>query len=247
MAAAMLTVVLMLSLGSAAFSGTWNEVHDDVWEYYYGNGTKAESAWIDSNGKWYFIDSYGTMMTDGVTPDGYIVGKDGVWTGEKLDYLDGLDNTSRAAYTAVIKMLSEPCDYNLFDITGDNRPEMFLKCGTCEADYVYNVYTISGNEAKLIGGISGGHSGFETDRNGRLYLRWGHMGSAAISIVTYSNGEVGLTELARHEFTGHFTDDYGDVDKAEKEAGIMYLSSFSVEDITSKNRIINPLYYSPIV
>ena len=84
------------------------------------------------------------------------------------------------------------------------------------------------------------------NRNNQDKKHYGN-GTKAESAWIDSNGEVGLTELARHEFTDHFTDDYGDVDKVEKERGIMYLSSFSVGDITSKNRIINPLYYSPIV
>lgn len=50
------------------------------WYFFGTSGAKVESGWVLSGGKWYYMQADGTMLTSGVTPDGYRVGADGVWT-----------------------------------------------------------------------------------------------------------------------------------------------------------------------
>ena len=49
------------------------------WYYLGSDGAMVENKWILTNGVWYYLGSDGAMLTDTVTPDGYYVGKDGVW------------------------------------------------------------------------------------------------------------------------------------------------------------------------
>ena len=39
-----------------------------------------QTGWVKWNNKWYYMDkSSGKMLVSTTTPDGYIVGPDGVW------------------------------------------------------------------------------------------------------------------------------------------------------------------------
>lgn len=52
------------------------------------------------------------------------------------------------------------CLYFLFDITGDGIPELWVKCGSCEADYMLYVYRYDVNGLSLMYKTSAGHSSF---------------------------------------------------------------------------------------
>lgn len=51
------------------------------------------------------------------------------------------------------------CSYCLYDLNGDMIPELFVKLGTCEADFEYTVFTFTESGAEQIGALSGSHSG----------------------------------------------------------------------------------------
>lgn len=57
----------------------WYLDDEGDWYYFGGNGAMVENKWVLCGGKWYYLGSDGAMLTDTVTPDGYYVGKDGVW------------------------------------------------------------------------------------------------------------------------------------------------------------------------
>ena len=38
-----------------------------------------KTGWIDWNGKSYYCSENGDMLTNGMTPDNYLVGADGAW------------------------------------------------------------------------------------------------------------------------------------------------------------------------
>ena len=50
-----------------------------VWYYLGSDGAMLTNQWLYWNGAWYYLGADGAMLTDTVTPDGYYVGKDGVW------------------------------------------------------------------------------------------------------------------------------------------------------------------------
>lgn len=51
------------------------------------------------------------------------------------------------------------CSYCLYDLNGDMIPELFVKLGTCEADFEFSVFTFTESGAEQIGKLSGSHSG----------------------------------------------------------------------------------------
>lgn len=49
------------------------------WYYYRTDGTMACNDWVKTNEKWYYLGSDGVMLKDTVTPDGYRLNASGVW------------------------------------------------------------------------------------------------------------------------------------------------------------------------
>ena len=56
------------------------------------------------------------------------------------------------------------CSYCLYDIDKDGTPELLLKTGTCEADYMGRIFFFDGRRASQLGEeLSLSHSSFYTD------------------------------------------------------------------------------------
>jgi glucan-binding YG repeat protein len=49
------------------------------WWYKHQDGSYTKGNWEQINGKYYYFDNNGYMLHDTKTPDGYMVGADGVW------------------------------------------------------------------------------------------------------------------------------------------------------------------------
>lgn len=80
----------------------------------------------------------------------------------KVESLPQMNETMIKAYDQVMRNhLSEngQCEYFLFDITGDKLPELWVKTGTCEADYALYVYTYDQEVKQLLKDFAG-HSSF---------------------------------------------------------------------------------------
>lgn len=86
---------------------------------------------------------------------------------------------------------------------GDGVKELLLQEGTCEADYMYQVYTIANGSAVYLGELSGGHTVFFEDTEGgngsSILLMQAHMGYERISRVTLSNGSLSEEEISERE------------------------------------------------
>lgn len=60
-----------------AYGGQWQR-NGEFWQYLQEDGTYVSSGWMkDTDGKWYYFDENGYMAVNEITPDGYVVGKDG--------------------------------------------------------------------------------------------------------------------------------------------------------------------------
>lgn len=57
----------------------WQSI-DGNW-YYFNEYGYMVTGWVSWNSKWYYCGSDGAMYTNETTPDGYLVGSDGAWTG----------------------------------------------------------------------------------------------------------------------------------------------------------------------
>lgn len=92
-----LTVLMASSfLSGTALAGTW--VQDSSgWYYQNDDGTNPTNQWYQEfDGKWYYLNESGYMLTDGAAPDGRVVGADGVWvqpvSGEPKTVLREINN-----------------------------------------------------------------------------------------------------------------------------------------------------------
>lgn len=86
--------------------------------------------------------------------------------------------------------------YYLYDINKDGIPELVVKFGTCEADYIGHCYTFDGEKAVFVEEVGLGHAGLYTDpeNNGVIYL-WGHMGYQCMQRWSMEGNELLMEEL----------------------------------------------------
>lgn len=93
------------------------------------------------------------------------------------------------------------CEYFLYDITGNGTPELWVKSGTCEADYMLYIYTNDNNLKKIYEG-GADHSCFYACK-GYVIQMCAHMGFSTWYKITY-DGTVKVAEV----WNEHTDDDY---------------------------------------
>ena len=62
----------------------WQQTIDGKWYLLDQKNGDMKIGWQLVKGIWYYLTTTGAMAEDTITPDGYKVGKDGAWTGEKI-------------------------------------------------------------------------------------------------------------------------------------------------------------------
>ena len=62
----------------------WQQTKDGKWYLLDQTNGDMKTGWQMVRGIWYYLDPLGAMAEDTITPDGYRVGKNGAWTGEKV-------------------------------------------------------------------------------------------------------------------------------------------------------------------
>lgn len=75
---AMITLALAGLASMSAYAGAWAK-NAQGWWYDNGNGTWPASTWQWIDGKCYYFDANGNMLSNTSTPDGYYVNGDGQW------------------------------------------------------------------------------------------------------------------------------------------------------------------------
>ncbi|MCI2057938.1 MAG: hypothetical protein LKJ80_01890 [Oscillibacter sp.] len=94
----------------------------------------------------------------------------------------------KEAYQALLSKAA-PCQYSIYDADGDGIPELLLKSGTCEADYLDTVYTFKNGAAAVCGSFSSGNAvACGLNGSGRLVVQNAHMGYEAIDVYTLKGG-----------------------------------------------------------
>lgn len=97
------------------------------------------------------------------------------------------ENTAKYGYSQYA------CHYSLFDMDSNGVPELFVKTGSCEADFQYQIYTCENDQSKFIGSTNGGHSGLygkTSSTGGELILLMAHMGYQQVFDIGYTNGTI---------------------------------------------------------
>lgn len=93
--------------------------------------------------------------------------------------------------------------YWFYDIDKDGVKEILIQQGTCEADYVYDIYTIENGAAKYLGEIGGGHTSFYEDENGGtepyIIQQVAHMGYETLLHISIQDGEVQAEVVSERE------------------------------------------------
>lgn len=75
LSALFLTIVLNQM---TVLAGIWENTSSG-YQYQKDDGTYARAEWVSDNGKSYYLDQNGRMISDTTTPDGYLVSSDGSW------------------------------------------------------------------------------------------------------------------------------------------------------------------------
>lgn len=75
--------------------------------------------------------------------------------------------------------------YGLVDLDGDGILELCVMEGTCEADFIWQVYTLEDSRAKSVGAFGGSHSALYTDGEPGLLCQHGQMGVEEIERITF--------------------------------------------------------------
>lgn len=123
---------------------------------------------------------------------------------------DTVSNTDKAAtadaipieYQSVIdsilnsqdKVSSLDSEYFLYDITGDEVPELWVSIGTCEADTKLLAFTITDGKSRKIYDGEGGHSDYFI-YHGELVCVMCNTGSGAVITFEYDGNHVGETAV----------------------------------------------------
>ena len=109
-------------------------------------------------------------------------------------------NLLPAMYQSVIDEYSTPeyegmnhTEYFLYDITGDDTPELWISTGSCEADTRLRVYTKDEKKIRLIYDGDGGHSDYFVF-NGELVCVMCNTGSGVV--ITYKYDDRAITDHA---------------------------------------------------
>jgi hypothetical protein len=92
-------------------------------------------------------------------------------------------------------------EYAVYDIDNNGIAELFVKAGTCEADYMWRLYTVADNIAIQIAEIGGGHSQLYSCSSGGFYHFYGHMGYWEITAYTYANGALAEEHISSGELS----------------------------------------------
>jgi len=131
-------------------------------------------------------------------------------------------------------------DYTLRDLDGNGVPELILRHGTCEADYMINVYTVSDDgELQNIAEIGGSHTAFACEEgSGGFVLLSGHMGIGALRWFEMKNGSV--TESRSESFELGKDETYDDIMEKYNVGYIEYVSAFNAGDGETRSTV----YYS---
>lgn len=121
------------------------------------------------------------------------------------------------------------CSYCVYDIDRDGTPELFVKTGTCEADFEFHIYTVENGEAKELAAISGSQSSIcgLSEKDG-FVVQYGHMGYE--KILAYYGTALTLPEDPEILFDGE-VQEYHDLTP---------LDSYELDDATGLNWTQNP-------
>ena len=112
------------------------------------------------------------------------------------DYKNVLQNTE---YEYEETMGGDYLTYGLCDLDGDGVLELLVLEGTCEADYIWHVYTVGEMGAQHVGSFGGGHSMLYLDEEDGVLCVYGQMGHERIDRITYDGQYLSVKTLQEQD------------------------------------------------
>lgn len=111
---------------------------------------------------------------------------------EEYQPVDTIPAVYKSVIDSLVKMKNEKGTlsyYFFYDITGNGMPEIWIKTGTCEANYSLNVYTVTNGRPRQILDSYGGHIDFflKGDTIGSIVC---NTGSGYVSIYHYNGKKI---------------------------------------------------------
>lgn len=130
------SAALSIFISNAAYAGTWT-TESGQWKYRQDDGTYAKGWLQDTDGRWYYFDANGRMLSNTATPDGYQVGEDGAWVNHDpyasynadyplkdyadkagLQYVDVIMNYNSKGDPVMERRLRQDYNYGLYNYFG---------------------------------------------------------------------------------------------------------------------------------
>lgn len=125
-------------------------------------------------------------------------------TSVKEAYIKLLENMQKRSETGKY-------EYFIFDINGDNVPEMFMQIGTCDMDYKMHVYTYSNGRVREITSgtslLNPWASGYK-EKDGVLVIADIARGSSKSKRITLANNRIKTTLIKDNFDNFEFVDTY---------------------------------------
>lgn len=103
----LVTLFLSASMSFTAFAGEWKQ-ESSKWWYQNDDGGYTTNGWQEIDGKQYYFDSDGYMLSNSVTPDGQLVESDGALINyDGSSYQSILDYYTKKMQVTTPKLISE--------------------------------------------------------------------------------------------------------------------------------------------
>lgn len=215
---------------NTAYSGGHWASDSTGWWYTDASGWYPVSTWLRIDGKYYYFKSSGYMASNEWIEGSY-VGPDGAWIKEyttvvRKDMCDGTPDNVKYTFSAEKAYGWQNAYYNkikdakaigggawnskspaycyyVYDIDNNGVPELFIKYGTCEADYSIEIYTYE-DSLKLIKKSGAAHQAYYSIPGTGMLVWWAHMGDSSISKLTLSGGELKSESVSSETTTGEY-------------------------------------------
>ena len=95
--AAFMVAVMIVGSTMTAYAGEWKQ-EGTTWKYQQDDGTYCNNGWKWIDGKCYYFDGNGYMLSNTTTPDGYQVDASGAWVVNGVVQTQGTSTTTNTAY-----------------------------------------------------------------------------------------------------------------------------------------------------
>lgn len=102
-------------------AGRWVQYEDGRWAHINSDYSYTTDNWQQIEGKWYYFDADGYMLADTTTPDGNLVGADGVWIENNETFAEG-QNSAVGGETDKSKAFAAYYDFLKAEIANNGKP-----------------------------------------------------------------------------------------------------------------------------